>query len=300
MKLALSTSLLGMNCLGTYGGYLDSQYTLNEDSIENDFHEGYIDFNTNYYSSNFDSRLYMETLVKKLDRYLVPEILETLKKQSFGKYISKISMLSYYSPKEYNFSSDSFDIDITCNKLLLKELVKYVRENDVELSKFLHQQYTSCSGFWSFTANNIDDCIEGILKSDVREISSVLRFIIEKDWNETHESFEEKILFMTQIFELYYSEFVNYKSLDETIEQIKSRDLKDYKECGIDSELFNHLVEKYCLHKNLSNVIASSYMLNDIELVNQSLQKTYDVEFDFTDKIKTVFNNIDSTTLNLF
>jgi hypothetical protein len=273
MKLALSTSLLGMNCLGTYEGYLDSQYTLNEDSIENDFHEGYIDFNQNYYDYHFDSKLYMETLVKKLDRYLAPEILETLKSQSFGKYISKIEMLSYYSPLEYNFSTDSYNIDITCNKLLLKELVKYVKQNAIELAPFLNEHYSSYDGFHSFTANSINACIEGILNSDEREISSVLRFIIENDWSVGKTDNEnEKLLWLTQDFELYYSEFVNYKPLEETIERIKDGNLTDYNDYGIDSDLFNHLVEKYCLDKNLSNVIASSYMLNDIELVNKSLQ----------------------------
>lgn len=78
-------------------------------------------------------------------------------------YITKIKFDGgFYSPREYNFSTDCLDFDMTIN---YRELVKAVKglKDDQEFKTYLHDHFTSYDGFISFTPNNYDDILSEIL-----------------------------------------------------------------------------------------------------------------------------------------
>lgn len=69
----------------------------------------------------------------------------------------KIKYESLYSPKEYNFKTDSVNIEI---KILLKDqkvLNNLIKENYDQLASLIKDGYTSRDGFNSFYSNNIDE-----------------------------------------------------------------------------------------------------------------------------------------------
>lgn len=59
------------------------------------------------------------------------------------------------SPKYYNFTTDRIEVDVKVDYDKLKEycLVK----NREDFDKYLHENFTSRDGFWSFIHNNVED-----------------------------------------------------------------------------------------------------------------------------------------------
>jgi hypothetical protein len=67
----------------------------------------------------------------------------------------------FYSPRAYNFSTDTLDFEVDINK---KELMAKLEElkNDQGFEKYLHDHFTSYDGFWSNTPNNYNDLVNEI------------------------------------------------------------------------------------------------------------------------------------------
>jgi len=66
----------------------------------------------------------------------------------------KINFQEIISPKEYNFTTDSVNVEIKVN---LKELIGLISDRKELATKYFKDKYTSCSGFISFHSNDIDD-----------------------------------------------------------------------------------------------------------------------------------------------
>jgi len=65
----------------------------------------------------------------------------------------------YYSPREYNFHTNTIDVDIKVNR---RKLLNKARElcNSDDFTNYLHDNYTSMSGFISYTPNNKIELLE--------------------------------------------------------------------------------------------------------------------------------------------
>lgn len=84
--------------------------------------------------------------------------------QGLQKVINGIMGIEFpdsYSPKEYNFSNDTLDIDLKVSNKFLPGLVDKLK-NDEDFHQYLKDHFTSCDGFMSFTPNNIKDWINEI------------------------------------------------------------------------------------------------------------------------------------------
>jgi len=66
------------------------------------------------------------------------------------------------SPKEYNFSTDTLDFDLTIDKKAMLHKLREL-ENDSEFDQYLKDHFTGYDGFWSFTPNNYIDLKAEIL-----------------------------------------------------------------------------------------------------------------------------------------
>lgn len=72
-------------------------------------------------------------------------------------YIKPVSM---WSPSEYNFYTDCIRAEV---KLDYRKLKKYCfTTHKQEFDEYLHKNFTSRDGFWSFTPNNIKDYKEKV------------------------------------------------------------------------------------------------------------------------------------------
>ena len=72
-----------------------------------------------------------------------------------GRTIEGVRVVDTWSPREYNFATDQAELEIDVH---LEELRKYLEYGvSTEFDEFLHENFTSRDGFWSFTPNNIMD-----------------------------------------------------------------------------------------------------------------------------------------------
>ena len=64
---------------------------------------------------------------------------------------------SIYSPKEYNFKTDSINVKYRLSKNSAKLLNKYLKDNIEAFTSYIHEHCTSRSGFISFFSNDVND-----------------------------------------------------------------------------------------------------------------------------------------------
>lgn len=83
-----------------------------------------------------------------------------------------------YHPQYYNFETDSIVFHFNYTDELKHWLFDYVMKNKNDFEKFLSDNYTSRSGFISFTANNWNDWFDGWNKVEWRCVSALLSFFI--------------------------------------------------------------------------------------------------------------------------
>lgn len=89
-----------------------------------------------------------------------------------------------YSPRYYNFETDSVIFTFGYSDELKNCMFDYVNGND-DFKKFLKDKYTSCDGFISFTPNNWEDWFDGWNMDEWKCVSALLRFLIEQKITES-------------------------------------------------------------------------------------------------------------------
>ena len=215
-KIKLNSTIIGLGLFSTYHGYGDSEWTLNEGSIKEDFKEGSTDISPNYYYTYFNNKEYIKAWNERVFDYIENTLLQDV----FNVLDVKFSIINsgHWSPKEYNFNVDSCDFELELDWDLFKDKVlKYVVNNLLEFDKYLQDNYTSYDGFMSFTANNYESWLEDFNNKRVQEIAAALCFIIDKEY--TNEQVREDAIH--NVFDnMYYSDFVDYTELDKFLENI--------------------------------------------------------------------------------
>lgn len=101
---------------------------------------------------------------------------------------------SMYSPRYYNFETDSANFTFEYSDDLKEWFFDYVTENRTAFEKFLADNYTSRSGFISFTPNNWNDWLNGWNESDWRCVSALLTFLLhdsKADYDEYQYAFDD-------------------------------------------------------------------------------------------------------------
>jgi len=188
--LELTSSLFPIVQVGTYDGQTCSVHRfIDSYCIDEDFSEGYVDFDAEGFWDKFDNSKFKAEIVKRATDYIQYEVKPFL--VDLGMGIQDVVVHDIVSPKYYNFETDQLYFDLIVDEDFTENLAKKV-ENEFYntcLAKFLKDNYTSYDGFLSFTANTLDGLIEGIREGDVREISAFLTwYFIENfegfDWRD--------------------------------------------------------------------------------------------------------------------
>ena len=87
-----------------------------------------------------------------------------------AKLIKHIDFVRVDSPRYYNFSTDKLVLSVDCD---WQGLIEYIKENREDFSKYLYDNFTSCSGFISFVPNNYTDFMAD-LDDDFERLSQVV------------------------------------------------------------------------------------------------------------------------------
>ena len=275
--LNLSTNLLPLITMGTYDGQIcDVNNFIDDYTIDEDYKEGYINYDSRTYWDNFDNNKYKTKLFKLSNEYLIDNIKQQLTDLNIG--ILDIECIGIHSPKYYNFSTDSLNYDLSVSdnfNHILIDIINNLDDNDTNsLSKFLKDNFTSRDGFSSFTDNNIPDLINSINDFEDREISAFLTWYLKgKDIINTNNWSE----FLYENIQSYdYTEFLSDDFVDVTF------------------EIRNHIID----YTN------QNYMNKDTDAIISDLREYF--EYDdvddrlITDLVLYTFKSIDEHTLKLF
>ena len=81
-----------------------------------------------------------------------------------------------YSPQYYNFSTDKIQIEMDVN---LDNLLQYIEDNKTLFDNYLHENFTSYDGFWSFIDNNYTDFMNTYNSGENdRELNVMIEFYL--------------------------------------------------------------------------------------------------------------------------
>jgi len=75
---------------------------------------------------------------------------------SDGEFVENVEYADMSSPHEYNFSTDHIHLNVDVNLFRIACNVWYDEKLHEGFDKYLHEKYSSCSGFISFVENNIE------------------------------------------------------------------------------------------------------------------------------------------------
>lgn len=142
----------------------------------NDKQEGYLKDNESYDVDNF------QEYKKEVSDNAVYELFNTLENNDI---IKSMKLKDVYSPKYYNYETDSLIIEMDINLRALKTFC--FKENRDMFNKYLKENFTSYSGFISFVDNNIKDFINTYKTSTCkdREINVMIEYYLLTQINNT-------------------------------------------------------------------------------------------------------------------
>ena len=111
--------------------------------------------------------------------------------------LSNLEFKGIYSPREYNFTTDKVEIDMDVDIDGLEEYC--FRTKRAKFDEYLHENFTSRDGFWSFIHNNVHDFeIElenGFADESKRDLQVMIEFYLleEVDFEDLREDLYEDI-----------------------------------------------------------------------------------------------------------
>ena len=173
----------------------------NSDSLywieESDRQEGYLNDNEEYDIDDF------EAFTKEVSENAVYFLFEALDEHDV---IKDMKFKDLYSPKYYNYETDSLIIDVDVD---MRKLKKYCFTTKKEaFNQYLKDNFTSCDGFISYISNNIKDFKEDYNQpSNNKEINVMIEFYLLTQINNSDSEFDRNTNYHYRL----------YDSLNETI-----------------------------------------------------------------------------------
>lgn len=93
----------------------------------------------------------------------------------------KLTYVKTYHPRQYNFDTDSVELDFEYDNNVYGYLRGYAVINRDAFDKFLADNFTSRDGFYSYTPNNFADWYDGYCADDFRCVSALIWFAIDHE-----------------------------------------------------------------------------------------------------------------------
>jgi hypothetical protein len=108
--------------------------------------------------------------------------------------IVSVEFENLYSPREYNFETDSINCIYSITEENKKNILEYIKNNIDEFETYIKDRYTSRSGFMSFYSNDFRQWIKEFESWNMEKIdhkfSSVLEFILLNEEEQYYYSME--------------------------------------------------------------------------------------------------------------
>ena len=134
-------------------------------------------FSSNEFSTGYKD--YQDRVCKSVTATIEQELKEL-------KVVKSIKMERLVSPREYNFSNDSINIEVVFTKKNIKEIKNIISDNMDKWRDYLKDHYSSYDGFMSFQDNypesgewQIDNIFKKGFKNQFTNTGAILNFICE-------------------------------------------------------------------------------------------------------------------------
>lgn len=219
-----------------------------------------------------DYKQYSEDVVKNICEVL-PNYLNNI--------VKSIEFENIVSPREYNFYNDSANVIIDYNA---RELKKYLKTNKFAFDAYLHEHYTSRSGFISSYDNNFEGwqiSTNNFTNLSGHYLGSMLNFVFYNTDSFLYED-KELNLYYDVIENLYDSEYI-------TILSKHFDDLDNYDQCEVIRPLLSKIDFSFGYLSIIMQQAKEKSNLTGIEL-NEILLDDYLAEITKFIRIDTVKN----------
>lgn len=135
------------------------------------------DENGNEINCNYDHRELMQSIVKA---YKQSE--ESLVRDLDIPWITKIDFTGFYSPSQYNYSTDRLEFNMCIDEQGMLENLSNLK-NDDKFHQFLKDNYSSYDGFMSFTPNNYDELFNEISNEEHyhQSIAALIAYLLKQN-----------------------------------------------------------------------------------------------------------------------
>lgn len=221
MKVLINSNLFQIVNVGMYNSDLSPENMFNDYDNDNDYQQGDVNFDSEYFWDNFKNDLYVKRIEELCKEYVGSKL------DNEQGVVIKMEVGRIYRPKYYNFSTDEIEIEVTYNKNKIKS---FISKNRFEFDSFLENNYSSYDGFMSFTSNNYNDWLNDFNDNNVTSIGSVLTYIFC-----TGEYYETSFSDYVGSQQLNYWEFVDTDKIDSEVETLKKYIQDNYITIDVDT-----------------------------------------------------------------
>jgi hypothetical protein len=207
--------------LPVFTGFYNTIFEPNEEMVIEDGYE--------YDDYDFDYKKYYEDMGEACSDAI---------EEQLEDFEIKINFQEVVSPKAYNFSNDSFNVEYTVTPKSIAKITSYLKANKEAFDKYLKDNYTSRSGFMSSYSNDADDWFEDLKNAKKLEhiFGSILGFILQNEGYDQEKLYydvadnvyldgglKESVLNNQDFIEEYAQDNYRNKSADEVISDIISK-----------------------------------------------------------------------------
>lgn len=194
-----------------------------------------------------DELVNYDTTQEELDdivEEIAPEYIEDTLKEILAGVSVKVK--SVYHPKQYNFSGDELEFDLSVNAASYNSLKEKTISNP-NFESFLKEKYSSHSGFISTMADNLNDFNS---EEQWKQMVQVIMFNIPQD-----ELVKQNDAYLDRFLEAVHQNFPMYddEELDESVEFREFNEEAD----KLIREYFNHKMSLPELHYRLEKVFGN-------------------------------------------
>ena len=165
--------------LPVFSGFYESIHSATIDMYEESFYsEDFEDYDAFIDAYDVDYNAIHNEYAKEFCEQLIESSEFKALSESTGITWTKYDSL--YSPKYYNFSTDSIKCWVRVNKIKLSQFLKLEKES---FSEYIKEHNTSYDGYMSYLPNTLSEYVEAIERDLTPAIiTQISEYFIEKNW----------------------------------------------------------------------------------------------------------------------
>ena len=199
--------------LPCFPGFYCSIFEPCEDMINENLEEYFTGRELENILENFYCTAEQSRANSEYEKNVCKEFTSAIECELIEKFVSRIIFDDIQHPKEYNFTTDSVNVQVYFSKTNIRNIKSFLKENFTEWEKYLKSHYKSCSGFMSWYGyaadgedwKDIDECL-----TDKHKAGSILQFIC-------NQLFDDESIIYSVLENVYFS--IDYEALKNEVQE---------------------------------------------------------------------------------